>query len=97
MAFRSASKYLLLHYSLLCAWAVQMGTPINIQEIICMGIPGLNQQQIQICTQVPRAINVLRDTQRKFESECAWQFRKEQWNCTGVNMSVFGAPDFAGE
>ncbi len=96
-----ALKYFLLHYSLLCAWAVQMGAPqssaSDIQDLICRGIPGLNEQQIQICKQVPRAINVLQETQRIFESECAWQFRKEQWNCTGVNMSVFSAPKFAGE
>ncbi len=95
-------NYLFVHYSLLCAWAMQMVSPEAcgvrcIQELICRGIPGLNERQIQICINVPQSINVLTDAQRIFESECVWQFRKEKWSCTGVNMSIFSAPTLSGK
>ncbi len=95
-------NYLFVHYSLLCAWAMQMVSPQAsgvdfIQRAICNGIPGLNERQIEICINVPKSMNVLTDAQRIFESECVWQFRKEKWSCTGVNMSIFSAPTLSGK
>ncbi len=94
-------NYLSVHYSLLCAWTMQMVSPQAgvdfIQRAICEGIPGLNERQIEICINVPQSTNVLKAAQRIFESECVWQFRKEKWSCTGVNMSVFSAPTLAGK
>ena len=94
-------RYLSIHYSLLFAWAVTLATPqspsAEIQDLICRAIPGLNEEQIQICKDVPRAIEILQNTQKMLASECAWQFRKELWNCSGLDMPLFSAPNIAGE
>lgn len=94
-------RFLSIHYSLLFAWAVTVVTPqspaVDIQELICRAIPGLNEDQIQLCKEVPRAIEILQNTHKMLASECAWQFRKELWNCSGLDRPLFSAPNLAGK
>ena len=90
--------------SLLCAWTIQLARPqtpgsslIDIQDIICRSIPGLNEGQIDLCKEVPKAISILKKTQELFNEECTWQFRKELWNCSGVGMPIFSRLTLRGE
>ena len=59
---------------------------------VCSSLPGLSEQQIEVCLQHPNAIRSVSDGARRGIQECQYQFRNERWNCTTRNeeQSVFG-------
>ena len=82
-------------YSLLCLWAAQTVSPFA-PDFICLYIPGLNARQVEVCRQVPAAMNILTAAEETFAVECEWQFRKERWNCTGISPPIYHDPDIPG-
>ena len=87
--------------SLLCAWAVRQASPFAstsiLQEILCRNTAGLNVAQQNICIEVPAAMPILTRAEGIVSGECAWQFRREQWNCTGAESPIFHRPPLQGE
>ena len=59
---------------------------------VCSSLPGLAEQQIEVCLQHPNTIRSVSDGARRGIQECQYQFRNERWNCTTRNdeQSVFG-------
>ena len=91
-------KLFLPFCSLLCTWIVRQASPIaSLHEILCRNTPGLNQAQQNICIEVPASMPILRRAEKIVGAECAWQFRKNKWNCTGVESTIFGQPHLQGE
>lgn len=66
-----------------------MGTASSIQCAVCRFIPGLTPSQVDMCCEFPRAILLLSGTQKVMRAECRWQFRKELWNCSELDMPLF--------
>lgn len=87
--------------SLLCAWAAQQTSPFasipNLHETLCRNTAGLNVKQQNICIEVPAAMSILIRAEGIVNAECAWQFRREQWNCTGAESPIFSRPPLQGK
>jgi len=75
---------------------VQQASP-SLHAILCRNTPGLNQAQQNICIEVPTSMPILRRAEKIVGAECAWQFRKNKWNCTGVDSTIFRQPHLPGE
>lgn len=91
-------------YRLLLSWAMHLAYPVessgsapdcnnSIHCIICRSIPSLNENQVEMCINVPQSLTVLTNAQPMISGECKWQFRREQWDCAGVTTPIIEEPD----
>ncbi|KAK0051883.1 protein Wnt-16, partial [Biomphalaria pfeifferi] len=64
------------------------GTP---HDDVCSEVPGLVDQQLQVCKDNPQSLPSISEGARRGILECQSQFRFERWNCsTEQNYTVFG-------
>ncbi|CAL1527163.1 unnamed protein product [Lymnaea stagnalis] len=63
----------------------------SIRDDTCSEVPGLVQQQLQVCKDNPQSLLCISEGARRGILECQSQFRFERWNCTTQrNYTVFG-------
>ncbi|XP_037948432.1 protein Wnt-2 [Teleopsis dalmanni] len=91
--YKNRNKFLIYLLWIMELRLVSSFTP----SILCAHIPGLTQQQAQLCSESPDALIALGEGHHMGAEECQYQFRGHRWNCTKVwQRNVFGHFMFVG-
>ncbi|RUS78297.1 hypothetical protein EGW08_013932 [Elysia chlorotica] len=63
----------------------------SVRDDKCNELPGLVQEQLQVCRENPESLLCISEGARRGILECQSQFKNERWNCTTQrNHTVFG-------
>lgn len=75
------------------SWSQNFTSIPLIQTIICESIPDISVAAVDFCIANPQEFNVLFKAEELIQGECTWQFKKEKWNCTGIQPPIFNRPN----
>ncbi|KAK3797887.1 hypothetical protein RRG08_052486 [Elysia crispata] len=100
---RSREKWILLLLWIHCILLLRCGTQAtwmylgvaslagSVHDDKCNELPGLVQEQLQVCRENPESLLCISEGARRGILECQSQFKFERWNCTTQrNHTVFG-------